>query len=130
MKPYFWLFCVLYAFVYSNFAVPSNVCENKILLEKHSPSKTTMAVLFVRSCKEKAWPTVNVTILLSSDKSWLKEGNVYISEGYPEHYSIEWASENVLSITSDAWNEWLKSDVYSLIDPKTNLIYTVQIKYE
>ncbi|MEW8031166.1 MAG: hypothetical protein AB2540_03840 [Candidatus Thiodiazotropha endolucinida] len=130
MKPYFLPLYVFFALVYPDFAVSSDVCENKILLEKDSPSKTIVAVLFERSCKEKAWPTVNVTILLSSDEFEQEEGNVYIAEGYPEHYSIKWASENVLSIIGNAWNEWRKSDVSSLIDSKTNMIYTVQIKYE
>lgn len=130
MKPYFWPFYALFVLAYPDFAVSSDVCENKVLLEKHSPSNTIVAVLFERSCKEKARPTVNVTILLSSDEFGQEEGSVYIAEGYPEHYSIKWSSENVLSITGNAWNEWRKSDVSSLIDLKTNMIYTVQIKYE
>ena len=112
------------------FPVFAETCINKVINEEYSPNNNFKAILFERECEEKTLPTVEVTILLSDVEFGDEEGNVYISEGYPEHYDIKWNSELVLSISGNPWNVWSKADETFVFDPEKNMVYTVEVIYE
>lgn len=86
------IFCLGYYLV-------SGICENTLIDSNASPNDKWKVVLFERNCGATTGFSSQISLLASHKELKNESGNVYIAEGYPKDYIINWESDDVVRIS-------------------------------
>lgn len=73
-------------------------CENSVVKISASPDKKWKLVLFERSCGATTGFSSQILLLKIDEEINNESGNIYISKGDSEGYSINWQSNTSVSI--------------------------------
>ena len=86
----------------------SNMCVNTIVASSGSPDGRWKVVLFERNCGATTGFSSQISLIDASNELKNKSGNIYISEGRPEGYSLNWKSDNSVEITGARGKNYIK----------------------
>lgn len=92
----------------SGYYLFTQVCANTVLSEALSPGKAWKVVLFERSCGSMTGFSTQVSLMAPDQALQNDTGNVYVAEGYPEGYKVEWLSDSSLKVSGVKGTSHLK----------------------
>ena len=77
----------------------SGMCGNEIITVSTSPDGKWDAVLFERNCGATTGFSSQISLLRSGRELKNRGGNVYVADGYPRGYSLNWTNGNSLEVS-------------------------------
>lgn len=83
-------------------------CANTPIIEKASPSGSWKIILFERSCGSLTGKSSQISLIESNQALQNTSGNIYVAEGYPEGYEIEWLSDTSVKVSGVKGENHLK----------------------
>jgi len=76
----------------------SGMCANTVISSSTSPNGKWKVVLFERNCGATTGFSTQISLLESGEKLTNEAGNIYITEGYPKGYTLNWDSDTSVVI--------------------------------
>ena len=77
----------------------SGLCEITLINSSTSPDKNWKVIVFERNCGATMGFSSQISLIASSKEHNNEAGNIYIAEGYPKDYIINWESDDVVRIS-------------------------------
>lgn len=76
----------------------SGMCANTVITSSTSPNGKWKVVLFERNCGATTAFSSQISLLESDEELTNEAGNIYIAEGYPKGYTLNWESNASVNI--------------------------------
>lgn len=83
-------------------------CVNTPMIEKLSPNGGWKVILFERSCGSLTDKSTQISLVKPDQTVQNTAGNIYVAEGFPEGYEVEWLSDSSLKVSGVKGENHLK----------------------
>jgi len=86
----------------------SDLCANTLITSSLSPDGKWSVVFFERNCGATTGFSSQVSLIQADEELENDAGNIYIAEGYPENYKIQWTSNTSVTVSGAKGHASLK----------------------
>jgi hypothetical protein len=82
----------------------SSMCANTVVTSSTSPNGKWKVVLFERNCGATTGFSSQISLMKLDEELSNEAGNIYIAEGYPKGYTLNWKSDVSVKIDGASAN--------------------------
>ena len=93
--------------------VESDMCGNEVIEVVRSPDAKWDAVLFERSCGPTTGFSSQISLLEAGRGLRNRSGNIYVADGYPNDYTLQWVSNDLLEVSGGSGRRFKAETEYS-----------------
>jgi len=77
----------------------SGMCANSVVTSATSPNGKWEVVVFERNCGATTGFSSQISLIEAGEELDDEAGNIYIAEGYPKDYTVNWKSDDSVKIS-------------------------------